>query len=141
DGDPFEIYLHDPGGESVIITDMGVTLMRLAYNRPSLPSSLERIVWEIASANRISLEGEALVAKVTRDDLPKHILQFVSVISKVSAVDHFRKPPEKSGFRREFQGLISKTLAEFRPHKNVRPLPTHDEYKVDFVFNHRPKPI
>jgi hypothetical protein len=143
DGDMVDIFLDEPsnGSNRVVITDHGMTLMRLTYTYELDTENKQRIFHRILSENRVSQKDGRLFIEADPDRLYPAILQFAQTVAKVSSMQFFKREVIQSLFYEQLAEFIEERLAEFNPRTHVLPIPDHDEYEVDYQLDAGPRPI
>jgi hypothetical protein len=141
DGDMIEIFLTLNGDGKIRITDLAMTLMRLTYSYEIDTPNKERIYKLILSQNHINEDNGKLYIDVSEDDLYSGILQLAQVIAKISNMKIYKRELIRSLFMEMLTEFIMTELKDYGPMPDYYPIEGHEEYKVDFCFNHRPRPI
>lgn len=141
DGDMVDIYVHFLGEEKLRICDLGKTLMRLSYSYDIDTPAKEKIFRQILSQNRISEENGNLYLDVESTDIYLAVMQLYQVIAKVSNMRLYKREVVKSLFFELLEEFIMGNLQQYHPIKDYYPMPDHQEYKVDYCFNHKSRPI
>jgi len=143
DGDMVDIFLDEPsnGSNRVVITDHGMTLMRLTYTFDLDTENKQRIFHRILSENRVSEKDGRLFIEAEPDRLYPAILQFAQTLAKVSSMQYFKREVIQSLFYEQLAEFIEERLSEFNPRTHVLPIPDHDEYEVDYQLDAGPRPI
>lgn len=141
DGDMIDMYLNPQPDGSIKVTDLGKTLMRLSYSYDIDTPNKERIFNQIITENHLSVENGEIISMSTTDNLFENIMQLYGTIGKVSNMSLFKREVVRSLFFEMLNSYIMDSLSTFNPQKDYYPLPDHQEYKVDYYFNSRPRPI
>jgi hypothetical protein len=143
DGDMVDLYVEVPenGSNWIRVSDFGKTLMRLSYSFEIDTPNKEKIYRQIVSQNHVSEANGTLYIEVSPDDLYAGTLQLYQVIAKISNMKLYRREVIRSLFFELLTEFVMTKLPRFRPQQDYYPIPGHEEYKVDFCFNGRPKPI
>lgn len=141
DGDMYDIFLKENKNGLITITDEGLTLMRVSYVYDFDTPNKEKILYRILESNNILLKNGKITLETESRYLLPSILQFTQVISKITNARLFQREVVQNLFFEELDQYINTTLLNFHPQKEVTPLAGHDEYQVDYIFNHRQRPI
>jgi len=141
DGDMLDIFLTANGNGKIRISDMAMTLMRLTYSFEIDTINKERIYKLILTQNHVNENDGKIYLDVNEEDLYSGIVQLSQVIAKVSNMRLYKREVIRSLFMELLSEYIMTELKDFEPKPDFYPIEGHEEYKVDFCFNHRPKPI
>lgn len=139
DGDMMDIFINT-GGNSLVVCDCGMTLMRLSYTFEVDSEHKEKILFEILSQNEAKYDDGNIFIPTTFDMLFKTIMQLSQVISKVSSMKMLRKSNVSSLFYENVQNYIYSSLSQYTPYKNYLPIEGHTEYFVDYCLKINNKP-
>lgn len=142
DGDMMEIFLSEnAGGDTIRISDYGLTLMRLSYTLDIDTPSKEKIFNKILSEDSIQNENGILFINVKPEYIYHGLMQLSQAISKITNMRLYKREVIHSLFFELLDEYIMDKLQKYEPKKKFYPLPEHDEYEVNYCFNHRRKPI
>jgi len=136
DGDMVDIYVLILNNK-IRVCDLGKTLMRLSYSYEIDTPAKEKIFNQIISQNHLNEENGNLYLDVEEMDIYLAVMQLYQVIAKVSNMRLYKKEVVKSLFFELLDEFIMEDLRQYEPIKDYYPLQTHQEYKVDYCFNHR----
>lgn len=140
DGDMFDIFLEEKN-DNILISDYGMTLMRLSYEYDVDSPNKERIFTKIITENLAKeLDGNIFIES-KKTDLYQSILQFSQAIGKVSNMRLYKREVIKSLFYEMLDEFIMTDLRKYQPETGFFPLPTRDDLEVDFLFPFPKKPI
>lgn len=140
DGDMLDIFLDIPKGadllpkQKIVITDHGLTLMRLSYSFELDTPNKERIFQRILTENGIAEEDGKLRLETTPESLYPALMQFAQTIAKVCNMRQFKREVLASLFEEMLDSFIEENLPAFKPQKAVFPLPNRDDLEVDWQF-------
>lgn len=140
DGDMFDIFIEKQNGK-VIISDYGMTLMRLSYVYDLDTPNKEKIFNRIINTNRINISNGKLFIETTPDRLKPAVLQFLQTITKVSNMKLYQREVVQNLFFEILDEFISEKLNKYNPKKQYYPIPQNTEYEVDYCFNNIARPI
>ena len=141
DGDMFEIFIQPGKNDEIRICDLGMTLMRLSYSYEIDTPNKQKIFNQILSQNLVLFQDGNIFIDTPLEKIYSSIMQLSQVISKVSNMKLYKREMIRSLFMEMLAEYIMSELKEFKPKQNYYPIEGHEEYLVDFCFNHRPKPI
>jgi hypothetical protein len=142
DGDMLEIYLEGiEGNGKIMISDHGMTIMRLSYEYDIDTPNKRRIFEKMLTENRL-LENEGrLYLEADLEVLYPSILQFAQAVGKVSNMKLYKREVIKSLFYELLDEFISEQLVRYQPEPKVLPIPERDDLEVDYCFNGSPRPL
>lgn len=142
DGDMMDIFLSEiPERNLIRLSDYGLTLMRLSYSFDIDTPNKEKIFNKILAENSIQNENGNLYIDVQPEYIYHGLMQFAQVISKVTNMRLYKREVIHSLFFEMLEEFIMTNLQKYNPQKKYYPIPDHEEYEVDYCFNHRRKPI
>ncbi|MFA5728331.1 MAG: DUF1828 domain-containing protein [Candidatus Neomarinimicrobiota bacterium] len=142
DGDMVEIYL-EPLNQlnRVKISDFGMTIMRLSYSFDVDTPNKEKIFNRIIDSNQLSIRDGELYLETDVNSLQNSIFQFAQTIGKISNMALYQREVIQNLFFEMLDQYVDENLSNYYPQKNFYPIPGHDEYMVDYCFNHSQRPI
>lgn len=142
DGDMMDIFLTEaPDKDLIRITDFGLTLMRLSYSFDIDTPNKEKIFNKILAENSIQNENGILYIDVKPQYIYYGLLQFAQAISKITNMRLYKREVIHSLFFEMLDEFIMTKLQKFNPIKKFYPIPDHEEYEVDYCFNHSRRPV
>jgi len=142
DGDMMDIFLSEiPERNLIRLSDYGLTLMRLSYSFDIDTPNKEKIFNKILAENSIQNENGNLYIDVQPEYIYHGLMQFAQVISKVTNMRLYKREVIHSLFFEMLEEFIMTNLQKYNPLKKYYPIPDHEEYEVDYCFNHRRRPI
>lgn len=142
DGDMLEIYLEKLGENgNVLISDHGMTIMRLSYEYDIDTPNKRRIFDKILTENQLKEKEGRLSLETPVESLYPAVLQFAQTIAKVSNMRHFKREVIKSLFYEMLDEFVTEKLIRFRPESKVLPLEERDDLEVDYAFEKFPRPL
>jgi hypothetical protein len=143
DGDMVDIFLVDPppGSSRIRVSDHGMTLMRLTYAYELDTENKQRIFHRILAENRIAEDRGRLFLDAEPAGLYPAILHFAQTLAKVSSMQFFKREVIQSLFYEQLEEIVEESLAPYHPRPRAFPIPEHDEYEVDYLFELSPRPI
>lgn len=142
DGDMMDIFLTElPNSNLIRISDYGLTLMRLSYSFDIDTPNKEKIFYKILAENSIQNENGNLFIDVKPQYVYHGLMQFAQAISKITNMRLYKREVIHSLFFEMLEEFIMTNLQKYNPQKKFYPLQDHEEYEVDYCFNHRRRPI
>lgn len=141
DGDLYEIFVRKSEEGKYIITDCGITLMRLSYTYDIDSDRKREILNKIIFSNEVDLVDGEIIIETDTDNFENSVYRLAKVIAKVSNMSIYSKAVVKSLFFEQLEEFIYKELGNYNPQKSFKPIPESPEYEVDYCFNGREKPI
>ena len=142
DGDMMDIFLTEvPTTNLIRISDYGLTLMRLSYSFDIDTPNKEKIFNKILAENSIQNENGNLFIDVKPQYVYHGLMQFAQAISKITNMRLYKREIIHSLFFEFLDDFIMTNLQKYNPQKSFYPIPDHEEYEVDYCFNHRRRPI
>ena len=116
----------------IIISDHGLTLMRLSYSYEIDTPNKERIFQKIIAENRVSETDGTLSIETTSESLYPAILQFSQAIAKVCNMKQFKREVLASLFEEMLDSFIEEYLSKYNLQKSTVPLSERDDLEVDY---------
>ena len=142
DGDMMDIFLSEILERGVIrISDYGLTLMRLSYSFDVDTPHKEKIFNKILAEGSVQNENGNLFIDVKPEYLYHGLMQFAQTVSKIINMRLYKREVIYSLFFEMLEEYIMTNLQKYNPQKKFYPIPDHEEYEVDYCFNHRRRPI
>jgi hypothetical protein len=142
DGDMMDIFLSEISERGIIrISDYGLTLMRLSYSFDIDTPNKEKIFNKILAENSIQNENGNLFIDVKPEYVYHGLMQFAQAVSKITNMRLYKREVIHSLFFEMLEEYIMTNLQKYNPQKKFYPIPEHEEYEVDYCFNHRRRPI
>ena len=147
DGDMLDIFIEpSPGTEGATedvlrVCDHGMTLMRLSYAYEIDTPTREKVLARILSENGVREQQGNLLIDTDTAGLGPAVLQFAQTVARVSSMRAYKREVVQSLFFEQLREVVQTRLSKYSPEPNFLPLPDHDEYEVDYRFNHRPKQV
>jgi hypothetical protein len=143
DGDMVDIFLQPSKSSAgkIRVCDYGLTVMRLSYSY-EIDSDTKRGVFErILIENGIGDDDGNLFIDAEPENLYPAVMQFAQAVAKISSMRLWKRAVIHSLFFESLAETVESHFARFQPQPKVHPLDGQEEYEVDYVFNHRPRPI
>ena len=140
DGDMFDIFIKEEKGK-IILSDFGMTLMRLSYEYDIDSPSKKKIFLRIIAENHAKEEDGEIIIETTENNIFQSIIQLSQVISKVSNMRLYKREVVKSLFYEELETLVMTEFVAFEPKHRFFPIKYRDELEVDFLLSATDNPI
>lgn len=140
DGDMIDIFIENQNGE-YFICDYGLTLMRLSYNYEIDTPNKEAIFQKILSENRLEEQEGNIRYKTKRETLYSDLMHVAQSYMKIGSMRYFKREVVESLFYEMLSDIITKDLSEYKPRKNVLPIPERDDLEADFEFTPNGHPV
>lgn len=144
DGDMLEIFLKaDKDENSVIIQDMGLTLMRLSYNFNLDSKNKRKVFNEILDNYQIKEVSGNLQITAPVKSIFSYLMQFAQTIIKVSDLEFLKREIVRSLFYEYFDKFMIIDLSELKPIKDYYPdFDTEKQYPTPYALPvHKKEPI
>ena len=140
DGDMIEIYLQQQNG-GWKISDYSMSLMRLSYSYEVDTPHKEKIFQKIISENGLTEEDGNIFLSSGSVELYPSILQFAQGVSKISSMRYFKREVIESLFYEILDEFVMSELQQYKPQKNILPLPERDDLEADYAFQPNGYPV
>lgn len=143
DGDHIELYLKTAKGR-LVLTDDGLTLMKLSYDVPEYDSSARnKIIERVLITENVSNDEGALVLETTEEELGSACLSLIEAILKISDVAYLKKEVVRSVFFEEFKIFIEQRITnrQVRFRHNFPDTDPHGTYPIDCVIQNGGLPL
>lgn len=140
DGDPYELYITEGEGDGLLLTDLGITLMRLSYAYDLDTDSKRKIFARILSEAGASEDNGAIILRARPQSLYAAVMEFLRVITQVSTMQLYRREVVRDLFYEELDEYMKTDLGRFLPNSKTLPIPARPELEVDYQFA-APKPL
>lgn len=114
DGDMIEIFLTPQSSDTVLIQDMGLTLMRLSYEFSMDSKNKQKIFHDIlAQFTAEEKDGNVQIIAPVEQIFP-YLMQFIQLITKVSDISYLKREVVKSLFYEYFDTFMHETFDPVR---------------------------
>lgn len=141
DGDMYDVFLKPTDNGLIEITDFGLTMMRVSYVYDFDTPNKEKILSKIVQSNGVKLIRGNLVLVTEKAYTLQAILQFTQTVAKITNARLFQREIVQSLFFEQLEEHVYSRLLKYHPQKDFTPISGHDEYAVNYVFNHRKRPL
>lgn len=146
DGDPYQLYIANYSSESLVLTDLGHTMMHLSYENDidkftegTRGKLFEQIRQEFGL---LETRGELMI-ETSESDLVRNIFKLSQAITKVWDLTFLNKEHARSTFYEDLRIVISNTL----PHSKIVEHYQHPKiasskyYPIDYYIKAKNKPL
>ncbi len=134
DGDMIDVFV-EPQGDTVRISDEGLTLMRLSYTY-DIDTANKRKIFERILSDYGLQEADGLVYTDAEPGwLCPAVLRFTQAVAKICNMRAFRREVVRSLFYEMLQEFVEDSLQDYGPVQNTHPLPYREELEVDYEFS------
>jgi hypothetical protein len=136
DGDMLDIFIDLPKntGETLQISDHGLTLMRLSYSFEVDTPTKEKVLSRILSENGVEELNGRLFINTRPETLYPDLMQFAQTIAKVCNMRILKRELIHSLFYESLNDFVSSTLSMYRPKQRYMPIVDRDDLDVDWRF-------
>ncbi|NOU18524.1 MAG: DUF1828 domain-containing protein [Bacteroidales bacterium] len=140
DGDMVDIFIEEKNGD-LVLSDYGMTLMRLSYSYEIDTPNKESIFQRILSENRLEEENGNIKYHSKKETIYSDIMHVTQTYMKIGSMRFFKREVIESLFYDLLNETITKELIDFKPKANVLPIPERDDLEVDYEFRPNGHPI
>lgn len=131
DGDPMEIYAYVPdNSDTVMLSDCGMTLMRLSYTERITDSTLNKIE-KLVNQYRFNFDNGEICVETPIKSLRTYVSNFALTISKIMGLSELSQNKPLSDFKMQIEKFIMESLIIFEPEKNYT-IDEKDSVIVDY---------
>lgn len=136
DGDMVEIYVKPSytDDNTVMITDKGMTWMRLSYTEDMKSESIKRQIESIVKTQRLELNDGEIMCQAPLQSLVSFVGYFAQSIAKVMSISAIDNKAKRSQFLEMFNTFVTEELGVFSPISNYSPIKEEEDYTVDFAL-------
>lgn len=132
DGDMQEVFVTQGDSSNTwILSDFGMTLMRLSYTFDNLSEGREALVKKIAAENGLLLVEGALRVVSTKQTLFYDFMALQRAITQIMAIKFQKARRTNSTFYEDVRGTLMEALAPWKPALDYRPMGDRDDLVVD----------
>lgn len=132
DGDMHEVFIL-PGevSNTWVLSDSGMTLLRLSYTFDNLSEGREALVRKIVSENGLDLVEGALRVASTRETLFFDFMSLQRAITQIMAIKFQKSRRTTSSFYEDVRSELAEALAPWKPQFDYQPLQGRDDLVID----------
>jgi hypothetical protein len=141
DGDMVDLFITPKGKNRYELCDFGMTLQRLAYSYDIDTENKVSILQKIITENSLIENEGNICLETTPETIYTDIMHITQTFAKIGSMQYFKREVIESLFMELLDDFIFDELKEFKPKKNVVPIPKHDEYEVDYSFSPNGHPV
>ena len=134
DGDMIDLFVDLPKTENapVLITDHGLTLMKLSYDFELDTDNKRRLLSKILSENGITENDGQLSIEASNDSVLPAFLQMAQTVAKVTNLQYLKRQMIQNLFYELFDDFVSSSLNKFVPLRDYVPLSDRNDLEVDW---------
>jgi hypothetical protein len=140
DGDMMDVFVQAQPDGYLRVCDFGKTLMRLSYSFDLDTPNKQRIFEQILRQNFAKEDDGNIFIDTSGEQIFHALIQMYQVIGKISTMRLYKREVIVSMFREELEKFIFTQLQDYHPQEDFLPL-DDENYRVDYRFNHRQRPI
>lgn len=141
DGDMVDIYVEPRGENKTLISDCGMTLMKLSYYYEINTDNKIKILNQIIASNDLDYENGVISKIVDNKKLYSSLIGFGNTIMKISTMNYFKREMIKNLFYEMMDEVVTQVFdAKYSIKRQYNPIPGKDEYQVDYCL-FAPKPV
>ncbi|MDD3103543.1 MAG: DUF1828 domain-containing protein [Candidatus Cloacimonetes bacterium] len=141
DGDMVDIYTEPRGDNKTLISDCGMTLMKLSYYYEINTDNKSRILNQIIASNGLDYENGIISKIVDNTKLYPALISFGNTLMKVSTMTYFKREMIKNLFYEMMDEVVTQLFdPDFSVKKQYSPIEGKDEYLVDYCLL-APRPV
>lgn len=141
DGDMVDLFLKTNGVDSYSLCDYGLTLQRLSYSYDIDSENKESILQRIISENSLKEDNGNIYLNTSSDTIFTDIMHITQAYAKIGSMRYFKKEVIENLFYEILGEFIEKELKEFKPKRNVLPIPERDDLEADYSFSPNGHPV
>lgn len=131
DGDPMEIYAFSSDqSDSVMLSDCGMSLMRLSYTENITDSILDKVKNLVNQYRFNFIDGE-ITTIAPLSSLSSYLSNFAMTISKVMGLTELSRKQKTSKFKEQIDSFIMDSFSNFNPIRNYI-IDEKDKVSVDY---------
>ena len=140
DGDMMTIFLQEGESGSVIVSDQGMSLMRLSYTFDIDTDGKRKILNDIILNHEVNLNDGNISMTVDPRNIYSAIMTFAQVITQVCNMDILSRDTISSLFYDNLENAIGTVLPNIKYERNYR-IPHFADFQVDFAFLNSDRPV
>jgi len=141
DGDMIDLYVTAGKNGQYMLCDYAHTVQRLSYSfdidTPNKESILNRILVE---NNLVEINGN-ICFDTKPETVFTDIMHVTQAYAKIGSMKYFKREVIESLFFEILDDYVFTQLKEFKPEKNVFPIPDRDDLEADYSFRPNGHPV
>lgn len=141
DGDMVDIFLVPKGKDKFELCDFGQTIMRLSYSYQIDTENKEAILQKILTENQLIEDDGNIKFETHPETIFSDIMHVTQAYTKIGSMRYFKGEVIESLFFEMLDDFIFKNLTDFKPERDVLPVPSRDDLAVDFAFTPNGHPV
>lgn len=114
DGDMIEIFLSPQSSGTVLIQDMGLTLMRLSYEFSMDTKNKQKIFHDVLAQFSAEEKGGNVQVVAPIDQIFPYLMQFIQLITRISDISYLKREVVKSLFYEYFDSFMHEAFDPVR---------------------------
>jgi hypothetical protein len=132
DGDMVDLFIRQEENSNMILSDYGMTIMRLSYEYEIDTENKERIFQKILSEHGLTENNGSIEMSAIPETIFQDIMHFTHALAKIGSMSYFKREVIESLFYEQLEEYVTKELSSYNPKKDVTPIEGHEEYQVDY---------
>jgi len=141
DGDMIDLFIKHIDDNNYILSDFGLTLQRLAYSYDIDTPNKESILQKIISENRLLEHDGNIYLPTNLENIYVDIMHITQAYAKIGSMRYFKRGVIENLFFEILDDFIFNELSEYKPQKNVMPIPSREDLEADYSFQPNGKPV
>ena len=136
-----DIFLVPKGKDKFELCDFGQTIMRLSYSYQIDTENKEAILQKILTENQLIEDDGNIKFETHPETIFSDIMHVTQAYTKIGSMRYFKGEVIESLFFEMLDDFIFKNLTDFKPERDVLPVPSRDDLAVDFAFTPNGHPV
>jgi hypothetical protein len=129
-----DVFIKATGDDKFTLCDYGLTLQRLGYSYDVDTENKESILQKIIAENKLTEQEGNICLETKRETLFTDIMHITQAYAKIGSMRYFKRAVVENLFYEILDEFIEQELQEFKPKKDVTPIPERDDLVVDYSF-------
>jgi hypothetical protein len=134
DGDMVDLFITPSGDNKYALCDYGLTIQRLAYSYEIDTENKETILQKIITENRLTEQEGNICLETKPETIYSDIMHITQAYAKIGSMRYFKREVIENLFYEILDEFVEQELQDFKPQKNVTPIPNRDDLVVDYSF-------
>jgi hypothetical protein len=141
DGDMIDLFIIPKEDLKYELCDFGLTLMRLSYSYEIDTENKEKIFQKILNEYNLFEERGNIKFDTKPETVFTDIMHITQAITKITSMRYFKREVIESMFYEILDEFIENDLQNYKPKKNILPLPDRDDLEADYQFTPNGYPV
>jgi hypothetical protein len=144
DGDSFELYIEEGPAGSIKLTDYGMTMMHLSYERDVTAlqeGARGKLFDQILASSDLYEEDGKMVKDATLENLGSSILEFGQALTRVHDLSFLDRERVSSAFSEDLKRLLFQHVPKTSVQEGFVVRPGGEDYKIDFRIETKRAPL